>query len=124
MARATANPGTTMAITKDLIAASSTPLVLSILKQGDSYGYEIIQKVRESSDGALEWADGMLYPILHRLEKKDLVESYWGQADNGRRRKYYRLKKEGRKVLSEQRKAWDDVHDVLNKLNGGAPCSA
>lgn len=112
-----------MTLSKDLIAASATPLVLSILKRGDSYGYEIIQTIRESSDGAMQWADGMLYPILHRLEKKGLVEAYWGQADTGRKRKYYRLKRSGVKALAEQRKAWDDISTLLQKLNGDPACS-
>lgn len=112
-----------MAQSKDLIAASATPLVLSILKRGDSYGYEIIQQVREASEGRMQWADGMLYPILHRLEKKELVESYWGKAESGRRRKYYRLRQEGKKALAEQREAWDDVYALFQKLNGGAACS-
>jgi len=110
-------------ISKDLIAASATPLILSILKRGDSYGYEIIQTVHEVSDGELEWADGMLYPILHRLEKKGLVESYWGQADTGRKRKYYKLRRQGKRALDEQRRAWDQLSTLLHDLNGGPACS-
>ncbi|MCH9651265.1 MAG: helix-turn-helix transcriptional regulator [Deltaproteobacteria bacterium] len=112
-----------MTISKDLIAASATPLVLSILSHGDSYGYDIIQRVGELSDGGMKWADGMLYPILHRLEKKGLVESYWGAADNGRKRKYYRLRKSGLKELNEQRKNWHDLYAMLQKLEGGSVCS-
>lgn len=112
-----------MPISKDLIAASATPLVLSILKRGDSYGYEIIHKVREASDGSMEWADGMLYPILHRLEKRGLVQSYWGKSEAGRRRKYYRLRESGVTALTEQLKAWDDAFAVLQKLNRGPACS-
>ncbi len=113
-----------MPLSKDLIAASATPLVLSILKRGDSYGYEIIQTIRESSGGAMSWSDGMLYPILHRLEKKGLVESYWGQAQTGRKRKYYRLCKAGKKALVEQRSAWDETYALLQRLNGVVACSA
>ena len=56
-----------MQIDKDLVAASATPLVLAILAEGESYGYAILKRVRELSDGELEWTDGMLYPLLHRL---------------------------------------------------------
>lgn len=105
-----------MTLSKDLIAASATPLILSILKRGDSYGYDIIQQVRELSDGELQWADGMLYPILHRLEKKNLVESYWGQAENGRKRKYYRLQQLGLEELNQQRKHWHNLYGLLQKL--------
>ncbi|MDH3493688.1 MAG: helix-turn-helix transcriptional regulator, partial [Acidobacteriota bacterium] len=102
-----------MSLPKDLVAASATPLILSILQGGDSYGYAIIQDVRELSDGEMEWADGMLYPILHRLEKKDLIQSYWGTADTGRKRKYYRLRQEGKKELSSQRKNWNNLYEML-----------
>jgi len=111
-----------MALNKDLVAASATPLVLSILSHGESYGYAIIQQVRELSGGEMEWAEGMLYPILHRLEKKGLVGSHWGRADTGRRRKYYRLRKAGLTVLEEQRKHWNDIHAMLEKLDGGSLC--
>ena len=112
-----------MTISKDLIAASATPLILSILSHGDSYGYDIIQKVHEISDGEMQWADGMLYPILHRLEKKELVESYWGTAETGRKRKYYRLHQSGLDELDEQRKNWHNLYGMLQKLEGGTACS-
>ena len=74
-----------MAVSKDLVAASATPLILSILAEGDSYGYAIIKRVRELSGGQMEWTDGMLYPVLHRLEKQGLVESYLRSERNGTR---------------------------------------
>ncbi|MEZ4726917.1 MAG: PadR family transcriptional regulator [Caldilineaceae bacterium] len=111
-----------MILSKDLIAASATPLILSILSHGDSYGYAIIQQVRDLSDGEMEWADGMLYPILHRLEKNKLVESYWGKAENGRKRKYYRLRQLGFDELNEQRRSWRNLYKMLQKLEGGAVC--
>src|SRR5215212_9989160 len=64
-----------MEINKDLIAASSTPIVLAILAEEDSYGYAILQRVRELSGGRMEWTDGMLYPVLHRLERLGHVEA-------------------------------------------------
>ena len=84
-----------MASNNDLIAASSTPLVLATLAEGDSYGYAILQRVRELSGGRLAWTDGMLYPVLHRLERLGHVEARWAVAGSGRRRKYYRLTSEG-----------------------------
>ena len=115
--------GLAMTASKDFIAASATPLVLSILSHGDSYGYEIIRKVRELSDGEMQWADGMLYPILHRLEKKGFVESYWGAAANGRKRKYYRLQKVGSQELKEQRRIWTNLNSMLRTLERGPACS-
>ena len=105
-----------MSVSKDLIAASATPLILSILTEGDSYGYAIIKRVRDLSGGKMAWTDGMLYPVLHRLEKQGLVESYLGASDTGRQRKYYRLKKQGTKALAEHRSQWTLVHNTLQQL--------
>lgn len=110
-------------IGKDLVAASSRPLVLSILSRGESYGYAIIQKVRDLSGEELQWTDGMLYPILHRLERQGLIVSEWKQAtDSGRRRKYYSLASEGEKALVDERRQWEAVHGTLNKLWEEKPC--
>jgi len=106
----------TAMLAKDLVAASSKPLVLSVLAEGESYGYEIIQKVRELSGGHIEWSDGMLYPVLHRLERDGLIESEWKEADSGRERKYYSLSSKGRGSLSAEREQWLKVHNTLCKL--------
>lgn len=103
-------------LAKDLVAASSKPLLLSILAGGESYGYEIIQRVRELSGGHIEWSDGMLYPVLHRLERDGLIESEWKEADTGRERKYYCLSSDGRKALKAERDQWLKVHNTLCKL--------
>jgi DNA-binding PadR family transcriptional regulator len=102
-------------IGKDLVAASATPLLLTILNKGPSYGYAIIQAVRDLSGGELEWSEGMLYPVLHRLEDQGLIESYEERADTGRMRRYYRLRPDGRAALSEERRQWDVVHAALAK---------
>ena len=102
-----------MNIGKDLVAASATPLVLSILSEGESYGYAIIKRVDELSDGELQWTDGMLYPVLHRLERNGYVEASWGKSETGRRRKYYRLTDEGSDELANQRQQWEVVNSAL-----------
>ena len=84
-----------MNISKDLVAASAAPLVLAILGEEESYGYAIRKRVSELSGGELEWTDGMLYPVLHRLERNGYIEAQWGTSEAGRRRKYYRLTKPG-----------------------------
>src|SRR6266576_7166139 len=99
-------------IAKDLVAASSRPLILSLLAEGESYGYALIQRVRELSRGEMEWTDGMLYPVLHWMEREGFVESEWKEAETGRRRKYYRLRKEGRGALAKERKQWLVVHNT------------
>ena len=105
-----------MDMSKDLVAASATPLVLAILAEGHSYGYAIIKRVAELSGGHLQWTDGMLYPVLHRLERQGLVAAKWRGAVSGRRRKYYRITREGRAQLAAQRQQWQVVDDTLRGL--------
>lgn len=103
-------------LSKDLVAASSRPLILSILARGESYGYEIIQQVKQLSNGHIEWSDGMLYPVLRRLENENLVESEWRTAETGRRRRYYRLSNQGNKALEKEKEQWFIVHNTLQIL--------
>jgi DNA-binding PadR family transcriptional regulator len=105
-----------MDMSKDLVAASATPLVLAILADGDSYGYAIIKRVTELSGGHLHWTDGMLYPVLHRLERQGHIEANWSAAENGRRRKYYRITPDGRAQLATQRQQWQVVDDTLRGI--------
>src|SRR5262245_58808661 len=105
-----------MELGKDLVAASATPLVLAILAQGDSYGYAIIKRVTELSDGHLQWTDGMLYPVLHRLQRHGLVAAKWGTSESGRKRKYYRITKEGREELAFQQQQWQVVDSTLRGI--------
>jgi DNA-binding PadR family transcriptional regulator len=105
-----------MELNKDLVAASSTPIVLGILSEGDSYGYAILKRVRELSGGHIEWTDGMLYPVLHRLERLGLIRAHWGVAESGRRRKYYRITPRGRTQLAEERRQWQAVDATLRGI--------
>jgi DNA-binding PadR family transcriptional regulator len=102
-------------LSKELVAASTVPLVLSVLTEGENYGYALIQRVRDLSAGKIEWTEGMLYPVLHWMEKEDLIKSEW-REETGRKRKYYRLRKEGRKALHEEKEQWMSVHETLTKL--------
>ncbi len=103
-------------ISKALIAASTKPMILSILLGGENYGYQIIQSVKRISGGKLDWSDGMLYPVLHRLEKDDLIVSQWKVSEEGRRRKYYCITEAGRLELQADMKQWMSVHEALSKL--------
>ena len=105
-----------MIIDKDLVAASATPLVLAILSDGESYGYAIIKRVSELSGGELEWTDGMLYPLLHRLERNGLIKAVWSQSETGRRRKYYRLTEAGLEQLGRQRRQWHVVDQAMRGI--------
>lgn len=105
-----------MNISKDLVAASAAPLVLAILADGDSYGYAIIKRVGELSDGHLQWTDGMLYPVLHRLERLGYIEARWAKSDSGRRRRYYRITGAGQAQLQAQRRQWRVVDATLREI--------
>jgi len=103
-------------ISKALIAASTKPLLLSILLDGETYGYRIIKQMKTLSGGHLEWSFGMLYPVLHRLEKDGFIAAKWKKSDKGRLRKYYRLTDEGRRELDREKTQWLTVQGVFTKL--------
>jgi DNA-binding PadR family transcriptional regulator len=103
-------------IAKELVAASTEPLILSLLSKGESYGYALIQEVKRLSGDQIRWTDGMLYPVLHRMEREGWIQSRWGEAENGRKRKYYSLKKEGKRALEEQCDQWVTVSTVFRQL--------
>jgi DNA-binding PadR family transcriptional regulator len=106
----------TVHIDKDLVAASATPLVLAILAEGETYGYAILKRVRELSEGELEWTDGMLYPLLHRLHRLGYVTTEWRTPSEGRRRRYYAITEEGRAALAEQQRQWLAVTRALGDV--------
>jgi len=107
--------------TKALVAASSKPLVLSILAHGKSYGYQIIKNVEKLSGGELEWTDAMLYPVLHRMEREGLIKSEWVIRENGRKRKYYELTTLGREAREAEKQQWLNVNNALTILWGANP---
>ena len=105
-------------ISKALVAASTKPLVLSILMSGETYGYRIIKQMKFLSGGHLEWSFGMLYPVLHRLEKDGFIASKWKKSDKGRLRKYYRLTEVGHRELDRDKNQWLTVNEVFSRLWG------
>ena len=109
-----------MHIDKDLVAASATPLVLAILTEDENYGYAILKRVRALSAGELEWTDGMLYPLLHRLSRLGYVTTEWRAPPEGRRRKYYAITDEGRAALADQQQQWVAITRALNDVWPGS----
>src|SRR5260370_23721682 len=103
-------------IEKELGAASTEPLILSLLAKGESYGYELIQEVKQLSGEQIKWTDGMLYPVLHRMEDNGWIKSRWVEMENGRKRKYYSIKKEGHQTLKKKREQWMVISTVLGGL--------
>jgi DNA-binding PadR family transcriptional regulator len=86
------------------------------LAKEDGYGYAILKQVRALSEGRMEWTDGMLYPVLHRLERLGHIEARWEVADSGRRRKYYGITSKGRAQLAEERRQWQAVDATLRSM--------
>ncbi len=105
-----------MHIDKDLVAASATPLVLGILADSESYGYAILKRVNELSEGRMAWTDGMLYPLLHRLERLGYVEASWRLAVSGRRRKHYAITPTGLSALAARQQQWEVVTGALGRV--------
>ena len=103
-------------IRKELVAASAEPMILSLLSRGESYGYAILREIKARSGGQLQWTDGMLYPVLHRMEDRGWIKSRWAESETGRKRKYYALKEDGRKAHRKHREQWLQVHSVLSGL--------
>ena len=103
-------------ISKTLMAASTRPIILAILSRGEDYGYNIIQKVKGISRGSLEWTDGMIYPVLQRMEMDDLIASKWKLSGENRPRRYYTITEKGRKALAAEMVSWRNVWQTLTQL--------
>ncbi|GAG59318.1 unnamed protein product [marine sediment metagenome] len=104
--------------TKSLTGASITAVILSILQNGDSYGYDIISQVRERSGSQIEWKAGSLYPVMHRMQTNGWIEDYWLEPEGERRRRYYRITEKGRTALAQERQKWMMFHNILVGLWG------
>lgn len=96
-------------------------LLLSLIAQKDTYGYEIVKNLKEYSDDLYSMSEGTLYPALKRLEKKMWIESYWGDSDTGGRRKYYKITGGGKRELSDKANEWGKVNKLINDCLEGIP---
>ena len=101
---------------KELTGASTVPIILSVLSDGENYGYAIIKQVKELSKGKVEWSEPMLYPVLHRLDKQGLITAQWRVLDNGRKRKYYAITPAGKQALAEKKQEWLDMMATMGQL--------
>lgn len=108
-------------LSKTLVAASTKPLVLAILRNGENYGYQIIQSVRRISGGRLEWSEPMLYPLLQRMEKEGLIRSKWRITGNKRLRKYYRLTEKGFEEQEQETAQWSMINELIGQVLNPAP---
>ena len=106
------------ALARELKRGSAEVLILALLHERSSHGYEISRLIEERSDGAISFHTASLYPTLYRLEDKDLIDGRWVEKAGQRRRRYYRLTAQGRKVLASQRSVWQTFFLALDRVAG------
>ncbi|MBE5806528.1 MAG: PadR family transcriptional regulator [Clostridiales bacterium] len=107
-----------MKISKELIKGSTSMLVLSLLEKENMYGYQMIKELSRKSKNLFELKEGTLYPILHNLEQKNYISSYWDNTGT-KKRKYYSITKEGKKHLKERKGEWISFSSGINEVMGG-----
>lgn len=110
-----------MKIEKSLLSGSTPMLVMSLLKDSDKYGYEIIEELARRSDDTFHLKEGTLYPLLHVLEKEGFVKSYSKTAPSGRERKYYTLTRNGIQQLKYKEQEWKLFSEKINTVIGYSP---
>ncbi|MCI8809139.1 MAG: helix-turn-helix transcriptional regulator [Oscillibacter sp.] len=110
-----------MELDKGLVSGSIALLVMKLLEDGDLYGYQMIEELRQRSDDTFRLRAGTLYPLLHSLEEKGCVTAYEQTAKNGKNRRYYHLTEQGRGVLAGKEAAWNTYAKAVTQvLKGGA----
>ena len=100
------------------LSGSVEMLILQIAHAGPTYGYEIAQEAMKRSEGYFNLKEGSLYPALHRMERRGLLEAFWEEKETGRRRRFYRITAEGKKVLDEARTEWTRFAAGVNGVLG------
>jgi len=105
-------------LSKSLLSATVTPLILSLLKEGPQYGFQLLFRARKLYHGQVPWSNSKLYPILHRMEHDNWIESYWQPSDSGPDRKYYRITQAGLERLVVTQKEWQFVNSMWSELWG------
>ena len=107
-----------MKLNKELLKGSTNMLGLSILQEQNMYGYQMIKELKAKSQNVFEFQEGTLYPILHSLEEKNYITSYWDES-GAKKRKYYSITKEGKKHLKEKKEEWETFSAGVNQVVGG-----
>lgn len=107
-------------LSKQALDGNVESLLLGILESGPSYGYAIVKDLNDRAEGILQLGEGTIYPVLHRMEDKKLIAAKWRLAENGRRRKYYRLTPKGHGALAAGREQWRVLSAVMAKVVGPA----
>ncbi|MDT2045898.1 PadR family transcriptional regulator [Priestia aryabhattai] len=108
-----------MKINKELLKGSTSTLILSLLDSKPMYGYEIIKVLDLNSDGIFSFKEGTIYPILHNLENKGFIVSYWGEGNGNRKRKYYKINDSGKEFVKEKKKEWSVFKSAVDRVVDG-----
>jgi PadR family transcriptional regulator, regulatory protein PadR len=108
-----------MQVNKEMLKGSTVVLVLSMLNREPMYGYQMIKEIEKESNSVFRFKEGTLYPILHSLESKDMIESYWWGNEGSRQRKYYRLTIKGKSELKEKQQEWVTFRSTVDKILTG-----
>ncbi|RDU35734.1 PadR family transcriptional regulator [Neobacillus piezotolerans] len=103
---------------RELVKGSTSLLLLQMLGDRDMYGYELVKELEARSGNGFTVKEGTLYPALHKLEKQEYIECYWQEQEKGPARKYYRITDEGRELLKEKTREWQDFVQMMNKMIG------
>lgn len=105
-----------MKFDKELLKGSTETLILSLIKDNSMYGYQIIKELEIKSSGVFMLKEGTLYPILHGLEEKGVIESLWSEGENKRKRKYYKITEKGKEYLKEKEEEWKFFKGAVDKV--------
>lgn len=108
-------------LNKKTLDGNVETLILAVLREGPSYGYQIVTDLNKMGGGLLELGEGTIYPVLHRMEDRELIEAKWQTAENGRQRKYYRITSAGRKALAANQAQWHGLVQVMSHIFGPPP---
>jgi len=103
-------------ISKELLGASAIPIILSVLQKQDSYGYEIVQTVKNITNQEINWKYASIYPVLRKLENSNMIKSYWKMQENERPRKYYTILSNGKKQLEKNIHEWELIYSIFEQL--------
>src|SRR3954452_19913275 len=99
-----------------LVKGTTPMLVLAVIGEGELYGYEIAQRIRDTSGGSFAPSEGALYPALHRLEADGALEAVWRESDRGPRRRYYRATEDGRRLLASSKDEWSTFAQMIERV--------
>jgi PadR family transcriptional regulator PadR len=100
----------------ELLKGTLSLLILSLLSRKSMYGYEIAATVHRDTDGTFAWREGSLYPSLHKMEANGLITGEWEEKETGRKRRYYRITKDGRAALRGKVQSWTELFHAVNRI--------